>query len=333
VSVGWLGAGSFANGVLLPAAKKVPDIDFVGVCNANGSHSRQAAEKFGFRYCTTDEQKIISDPGVTTLAISTRHHLHATQVVAGLGAGKHVFCEKPLCLNEGELAEILQAHAAQAGQSLLTVGFNRRFAPMAQKTKSFLKKIQEPLSLHYRVNAGFIPDDHWVNDPEQGGGRILGEVCHFIDFLIFLAESQPVEVHTRGLSDTGQYSGDNVVIAIQFFNGSQGTITYLANGDRSFSKERIEVFGGGAVAVLEDFRCLELVRHGRKQTMRSRLRQDKGHRAEWDAFAAAIKAGSESTILIDDIVATTLTTFGALESRSTGQPVAIEVARFIQSNS
>jgi predicted dehydrogenase/threonine dehydrogenase-like Zn-dependent dehydrogenase len=331
VNIGWLGAGAFATDILIPAAKRVSGIGLVGVCTANGTHSRQAAEKFGFRYCTTDEHKIILDPDVNAVVISTRHHLHGAQVLAAMRSGKHVFCEKPLCLTEPELAEIV--HAATNTESLLTVGFNRRFAPMARRMKEFLRGIQEPLSLHYRVNAGFITADHWVNDPEQGGGRILGEVCHFIDFLIFLAESQPVEVHTRSLSDTGQYSGENVVIAIQFFNGSQGTITYLANGDRSFSKERIEVFGGGAVAVLEDFRCLELVRHGRKQTMHSRLRQDKGHRAEWEAFAAAIKAGSESPIAMDDIVATTLTTFGALESKSTGQPIAIEIARFIQSNS
>ncbi len=331
VRLGWLGAGAFATGILLPAAKRVPGVEFVGVCTANGAHSRQAAEKFGFRYCTTDDEKIISDPAANTVAISTRHHLHAPQVLSALRAGKHVFCEKPLCLNAEELADIVRVYVA--GHSLLTVGFNRRFAPMALRMKSFLDEVPEPVSLHYRVNAGFIPLDHWVNDPEQGGGRVLGEVCHFVDFLIFLAGSQPVEVQTRSLSDTGRYSGDNVVIAIQFFNGAQGTITYMANGDRSFSKERVEAFGGGGVAVLEDFRVLELVRHGRKQTMRTRLRQDKGHLAEWKAFTKAIQAGKESPIPLDDIVGTTLTTIGALESRSTGRPVSIEVTRFIQSNS
>ena len=331
VRLGWLGAGAFASGILLPAAKRVPGVEFVGVCTANGAHSRHAAEKFGFRYCTTDDEKVISDLTANTVAISTRHNLHASQVLAALRAGKHVFCEKPLCLNAEELADIVRVYAAT--QSLLTVGFNRRFAPMALRMKSFLDEVPEPISLHYRVNAGFIPQGHWVNDPEQGGGRILGEVCHFVDFLIFLAGSQPIEVQTRSLPDTGRYSGDNVVIAIQFFNGSQGTITYMANGDRSFAKERVEAFGGGSVAVLDDFRSLELVRHGRKQTMRSRLQQDKGHLAEWEAFAKAIQTGAESPISLDDIVGTTLATFGALESRSTGRPVSIEVARFIQSNS
>ncbi|HEX4486296.1 MAG TPA: bi-domain-containing oxidoreductase, partial [Terriglobales bacterium] len=222
VSIGWLGAGAFATGILIPAAKQVPGVELVGVCTANGSHSKLAAEKFDFRYCTTEEEKIIDDPSVSTVAISTRHHLHAAQVLAALRAGKHVFCEKPLCLTEDELTEI--ARTAASAQSLLTVGFNRRFAPMAREMKKFLSAVQEPFLLNYRVNAGFIPADNWVNDPEQGGGRILGEVCHFIDFLIFLAGSQPIEVLTRSVSDTGRYSGDNVVIAIQFLNGSQGTV-------------------------------------------------------------------------------------------------------------
>src|SRR6185312_2902019 len=153
---------------------------------------------------------------------------------------------------EFELREIMRAKS-RAAKSLLMVGFNRRFAPMALRMKNFLQSIHEPLALHYRVNAGFVPREHWMNDPEQGGGRILGEVCHFIDFLSFLRGGRPVEVHTRDVSNAGRYSGDNVIISLSFEDGSQGTITYVANGNSSYSKERIEVFGGNAVAVLEDF--------------------------------------------------------------------------------
>jgi predicted dehydrogenase len=189
------------------------------------------------------------------------------------------------------------------------------------------------LALHYRVNAGFIARDHWVNDPEQGGGRILGEVCHFVDFLTFLAGALPVEVQTRNLTGLESHCDDNVIISLQFANGSQGTISYLANGDRSYSKERVEVFGGGAVAVLEDFRRLELVRHGRKQTFRSRFRQDKGHRGELEAFALAVRGGGEPPIPFDEIVSTTLATLRAVESLSSGGPVALNTAAFISSNS
>jgi predicted dehydrogenase len=334
MAIGVLGAGNFAMSTLLPAIKRLRGVELVGVCAANGSHARHAAEKFGFHYCATEEQKILSDPEINTVVIATRHHLHASQVLATLAAGKNIFCEKPLCLNEIDLAEIVCAysnHVSGRDPSLM-VGFNRRFAPMAVKMKAFLKQVREPLVLHYRVNAGFLDRDHWVNDPEQGG-RILGEACHFVDFLTFLADALPIEVQARGVTSLESCSDDTAVISLRFANGSQGTINYLANGDRSYSKERVEVFGGGAVAVLEDFRRLELVRNGRKQTFRSPFRQDKGHRAEQEVFAAAVRSRSESPIPFEEIVSTALATLRAVESRSSGQPVEVNTAAFINSNS
>jgi predicted dehydrogenase/threonine dehydrogenase-like Zn-dependent dehydrogenase len=333
VAIGLLGAGAFATSTLVPAMKHIGQARFVGVCAANGSHSLQAAEKFGFEYCATDEQQIIDDPNVSTIVVATRHHLHAAQVLSALKAGKHVFCEKPLCLTESELSTIVRAYSNSAGKQLLMVGFNRRFAPMATRMKSFLDEIREPLALHYRVNAGAIARDHWVQDPEVGGGRILGEVCHFVDLLTFLVGSPPIEVHARSLANLGQYADDNVVIALQFANGSEGTISYLANGDRSYSKERLEVFGGGAVAVLDDFRRLELVRHGHKQVFRSRLRQDKGHHGEWQALAEAIQSGSAAPISFEDIVSATLSTLRIVDSRTSGRSVAFDSAAFVNSNS
>jgi predicted dehydrogenase/threonine dehydrogenase-like Zn-dependent dehydrogenase len=325
VSVGLLGAGSFATGTLLPAIKHIGGVHLAGVCAATGSHSQHAAQRFGFRYCTTDEETILKDPGVNTIVIATRHHLHARQVLAALRSGKNVFCEKPLCLKPGELSEIVEACEQNSSKTnpVLMVGFNRRFATLAMRMKNFLKDAREPLALHYRVNAGFIPAEHWLNDPEQGGGRILGEVCHFVDFLTFLAGSAPIEVQTHSLANPGKYCNDNVVSNLRFADGSQGTVSYLANGDKSFSKERIEVFGGGAVAVLEDFRRLELVREGRKQVLRSRLRPDKGHRAEWEAFLASLRNGGESPIPLAEIATTMLTTFALEESRSLGEPVQV----------
>ena len=324
VAIGLLGAGSFAMSTLLPAIKRVSGVKLAGVCANNGAHSRHAAEKFGFRYCVTDEEQILNDSDVNAVVIATRHHLHAAQVLSALSAGKHVFCEKPLCLSEEELSAIVRAHSGSS--RLLMVGFNRRFAPMAARMKSFLKDIHEPLAMHYRVNAGYIDPDNWVNDPEQGGGRVLGEVCHFVDFLSFIAGCAPTQVYARSLANSGQYSGDNLVVSMDFANGSQGTITYVANGDKCFSKERVEIFGGGAVMVLEDFRRLELVRHGRKQVVRSRFRQDKGHRAEWEAFAAAIQAGGEAPIPFDQIVSSTLATLRIADSLATGQSLAVDTA-------
>jgi predicted dehydrogenase/NADPH:quinone reductase-like Zn-dependent oxidoreductase len=326
VCIGLLGAGSFATSTLLPAMKRV-GAEMVVACAANGSHARHAAEKFGFRFCTTDEQEILNNPAVNTVVIATRHHLHATQVKAALRSGKHVFCEKPLCLNEVELNSIVAARDDPASsRQLLMVGFNRRFAPLAVRLKSFLKDVREPLALNYRVNAGFLPVDHWLNDPLQGGGRVLGEVCHFVDFLCFLADALPMEVETRSLPNPGHYSNDNIVCSLRFANGSQGTISYLANGDKSYSKERIEVFGGGSIAVLEDFRRLELVRGGNRRVYRSLLGQDKGHRGEWEMFITAIQTGAESPIPFREVVNATMATFALEESRCLAKPVAVSKA-------
>ena len=329
VNVGLLGAGSFATGTLLPAMKKTEGINLVGVCAANGAHSRHAAEKFGFRYCATNDDQIINDANITTVVIATRHNLHFPQVMSSIRGGKNIFCEKPLCLTEEELSEIVQAYLRSTQRRPLMVGFNRRFAPMAARMKEFVDGIREPLALHYRINAGYIPRDHWVNDPQQGGGRIAGEVCHFIDFLAFLAGAAPVEVFTRSLPNSGEYSNDNVVISLQFANGSQGTISYLANGDRALSKERVEVFGGRSAAVLEDFRLLELAHDGKKEIVRSRFRQDKGHRGEWQAFVNAVLNGRQAPIPFEDIVTSTLATFAAVASRSTGKAVPIDVHAFM----
>lgn len=329
-SVGLLGAGVFAAGTLIPAMKASANTTLVAVCAATGSHARHFVRKFGFRSCTTDEVQLMGDPAVNSVVIATRHHLHARQVLAALAAGKHVFCEKPLCLLEEELSSIIDAFRIASPQRLvLTVGFNRRFAPMTTRMKSFLAPISEPLALHYRINAGHLPPDHWVNDREQGGGRILGEVCHFVDLLMFLAGSPIVEVEARAIGNSARYSGDNVLASLRFGNGSVGTISYLANGDRVFSKERIEVFGGGSTAVLEDFRRLELVREGRKQTIHSRWRQDKGHRGEWDAFAQAVQLRNEGPIQFDELVCSTLATLRVDQSVAIGSRLAVDAASFL----
>jgi predicted dehydrogenase/threonine dehydrogenase-like Zn-dependent dehydrogenase len=324
VRIGVLGAGSFAISTLLPAIKRIAEVEFEIVAAANGSHAWHAAKKFGFRSCTTDDREVLDHPFVDTVVIATRHNLHAEQVIAALNARKHVFCEKPLCLNPDELYKIAEAH--DRASTRLMVGFNRRFSLLAIRMKQFLDDTNagEPLALHYRVNAGFLPADHWLNDPSQGGGRIIGEVCHFVDFLSFITGSSVTEVETRSLPNAGRYSNDNVVCSLRFTNGSQGTISYLANGDKSYSKERVEVFGGGRVAVLEDFRRLELVNAGKKQVFRSLLRQNKGHHGEWEAFADSIRSGADSPIPFSEIASTMLATFALEESRCLGMPLRVK---------
>jgi predicted dehydrogenase/threonine dehydrogenase-like Zn-dependent dehydrogenase len=330
LGIGVLGAGNFALNTLLPALQSLKNVSFQAVCNATGPRSHHAAEKFHFAYAADNEQQLLQDPKVNAVVIATRHHLHAAQTQAALRAGKHVFCEKPLCLSEAELSEIIRT-AAAGSAPLLMVGFNRRFAPMAIELKAFLNEIHEPLAIHYRINAGLIPADHWVNDPEQGGGRILGEVCHFVDFLCFLANSNPIQVQALAVGNPGQYSQDNIVATLKFANGALGTISYLANGDKSASKERVEVFGGQSVAVLEDFRHLELVRHGRKQITKARAGQDKGHKAEMQAFVKSVQGQAEPPIPFEQILASTLATLRLQDSCQLGEPLPIEVNEFISS--
>ncbi len=334
IGVAVLGAGNFAQTVLLPALKAIPEVSFVGVCNASGARSGKAAEKFRFSYCARSANEILSDPTVDAVLIATPHNLHATQTLAALKAGKSVFCEKPLCLTENELAEIVRAISPASFPKhppQLMVGFNRRFAPMALALKKFVSEIREPLSFHYRINAGFISADHWINDPEQGGGRVLGEMCHFVDFLCFLTGACPTEVRAESVGNAGQYSMDNVIAQLKFANGTLGTISYLAHGDRSASKERIEVMGGGSVAILEDFRRLELIRNGRKRVTRSWFYQDKGHKTEMRAFVDAVLRRVPLPVSFEDIVGATLATLRLYKACQTGQVMQVDRDEFIAS--
>ena len=321
IQLGVIGAGNFATAVMLPAIRKIEGIERVGIASTGGLNAGMAGKKFGFRYSTGDPAELIADPVINTITVLTRHAEHAGLVLSALGAGKHVFCEKPLAVTVAELDEIEAACLAGDGP-LLTVGFNRRFAPLARRLAGFLVGRSEPLHAAYRVNAGYLPPEHWTQDPAQGG-RIVGEACHFVDFLAFLAGAPPLDVVAHGLPDGGRYREDNVQLTFTFPDGSVGTVVYLANGDKAFSKERVEVFCGGRVGVLDDFRTLTLVRNGRRQVERGRLRQDKGHRGIWEAFAAAVAAGGPPPIPPEQVFGVTRATFAAVRSLRIGAKVEV----------
>jgi len=337
IGLGVLGAGNFAKTVLLPVLRKIPEISLIGVSSASGVNAGYAASKYGFSYAATDEAQILDDPGVNTIAILTRHNLHARQVMAALRSSKHVFCEKPLAINQSELDEVAAVLGAvsvvDAGDiargeprpPLLMVGFNRRFSPYGIALREFLLNRTEPLAAHYRINAGYLPPNHWLHDPNQGGGRIIGEGCHFIDFLTFLVGEPPTSVLARALPDGGQYQADNVVMVFTFPDGSLGTVSYLANGDRSLPKERLEVFSGGRVAVLNDYRSLEMIHKGKRRVVRSPLKQDKGHVGEWQAFSTTILQGGSPPIPYRDLFGVTRATFAALQSLRTQEQVELRV--------
>ena len=331
VTLGVLGAGLYANATLLPALKKVDGIQRVGIASAGGLHAQYAAKKFGFAYATSSEDDILDDPHINTVAILTRHDVHADLAVRALRAGKHVFVEKPLAITAEQLSVLSEQLFVSAGSRnaqhvsspVLTVGFNRRFAPLAQSLASFLLPRNEPLYVHYRVNAGYLPLEHWAHDPAQGGGRILGEGCHFIDFLTFLVGAAPLSVSATALPDGGKYRQDNVSMTFTFPDGSLGVVDYLANGDKSFPKERIEVFCGGRIAVLDDFRTLVKVKDGKKKE--ERKTQDKGWVDEWRAFVNAIRAGGPPPIPYEQLLGVTQAALAALQSlRKNGEKVAVE---------
>jgi predicted dehydrogenase len=333
VKLGVLGAGLFANATLLPSLQKVDGLELVGIASAGGLHAQASAKKFGFAYAASNDDEILNDPDINTVAILTRHDTHADLAARALQAGKHVFVEKPLAIDEPGLDKVISAlglgpetksksrgpESAQPG--LLTVGFNRRFAPLAASLFKFLEKRSEPLYTHYRVNAGYLPLSHWTQDPAQGGGRVIGEACHFVDFLAFLAEAAPVSVSAQALPDSGKYRADNLSMTFTFPDGSVGVVDYLANGDKSFPKERLEVFCGGDVAVLDDFRSLETTRNG-KRTVEKKA-QDKGWGGEWSAFVRAINSGGKPSIPYEHLVGVTRATFAVMESLREGKTISI----------
>jgi predicted dehydrogenase len=326
LKVGLVGAGKFAKGVLLPIMKTDKRVRFVGVCSATGKSSRLTADQFGFAYCGTDWKAVVDDPQVNTVVITTRHHLHAQQAIAALRAGKHLFVEKPLCLNAAELDQVVSAYreAGERGPTpLVMVGFNRRFAPMAVDLRAFMEGVAEPLAIHYRVNAGRIPLDHWTQDADQGGGRLVGEMVHFLDWVIWMANDQPTHVHVAAMPNHGIFNDDNVSIGLRFQNGSMAQVLYLANGGRALGKERIEVHGGGRSAVLDDFGSLELADAVKCRRTRARFKRDKGHAAGWKRFADAIESGAGSPIPFDHIETTMRTAFAALQSLRDKREIAL----------
>jgi predicted dehydrogenase/threonine dehydrogenase-like Zn-dependent dehydrogenase len=318
--IGFIGAGSFAQKFLIPFAQQRGEL--VSVATTRGVTAKSVCDKFGFGSHTTDAHDILSDPRINTVFIATRHDTHAAFAAAALQVGKNVFVEKPLALGEDELTQVLES-AIQHSDCRLMVGYNRRFSPLARRAREVFQHVPGPLLINYRVNAGFLPKEHWTQS-EQGGGRILGEVCHFVDLMQFLTGSEPTGVYAASVSaDNAQMPDqDNVVIALRFRNGSVGQISYIACGDKLLSKERIEIFGGGQSFVIDDFKLGEHYASGSRRKIKL---PGKGHLEEVDAFLQAICEGKPSPISLDSLVLTSLSTFAILDALRTGLPQAVSL--------
>ncbi|UCH24909.1 MAG: bi-domain-containing oxidoreductase [Trueperaceae bacterium] len=300
--VGVIGAGNHTRQMLLPAlTASGAAVKIIG--SSGGVSAVTAARKFGIAATTTDVDHIFSDPEIDTVFITTRHDSHADLCLQTLEAGKHTFVEKPLAITRTQLAAIekrYQELVEQEKAPLLTVGFNRRFAPHSQKIKALLGTVGEPKAFIMTVNAGAVPEDHWTQDPEVGGGRLIGEACHFVDLLRFLADAPITGVQATSLGDSARNRHDRVSATLTFGDGSIGTVHYLANGHRSFPKERLEVFTAGRILVMDNF--VKLRGYGWPRFRPVNLRtQDKGHRGAVEAFVKAVQGEAPAPIPVDQI--------------------------------
>lgn len=311
INISFIGAGSYAQGNLLPNIPETSNIGRVGVLTNTGTTSKRVAEKFKFQFCATQEEDVLND-NTNTLFVATRHDSHGQYVLKGLENNKHVFVEKPLCLKEEELDAIINARSAANTQVM--VGFNRRFSPLSTKLKKALGN--NPMTMIYRINAGAIPKDNWIQDMEIGGGRVLGEVCHFIDYLTYLNGSLPTKISASALPDANQLN-DTLNILIQFENGSSGVIGYYANGSKALTKEYVEVFSAGMSATLHDFKMLKVFGKG-KPKKHKLLNQNKGQKEMVNAFLDGLLKEGKPAIAFEEIVAVTKASFKVLESIKSG---------------
>jgi predicted dehydrogenase/threonine dehydrogenase-like Zn-dependent dehydrogenase len=318
VNVAFVGAGSYAQSNLLPhLPRQNGKMARVAVMTNSGTTSKRVSERFGFRFCTSEPRDIFENDGINTVFVATRHDSHARYVTQALRAGKHVFVEKPLCLTPEELAEIEDLYRTTAGRHLM-IGFNRRFAPHALELKKHLG--QGPISMLYRINAGSIPPDHWIQDKGLGGGRILGEACHFIDFCTYLCGALPRSVHAAALPDPHGLH-DTVSVNLEFADGSIAAVCYFANGSTELPKEYVEVYDAGLTGILRDFKELEIHSTGKSHRKKSFI-QDKGQARMVREFIRTVDVGGLPLISAAEIFAVARATFSVQESLRTRQAVS-----------
>ena len=323
INLGLIGAGLHSKGEILPTLGHFPEINFLGVADIDGLNARAIGEKFSFKYCTTDYKRVIKDKRINTLIIATPHNLHAKMLIEALKEKKNIFIEKPLAIKEKEIQDIVKAY--NKNPSKVMVGFNRRFSSFSSLAKELFSWYKGPYIINCRVNTGYIPKEHWVHDLKVGGGNIIGEVCHFVDLIQFFTDSYPKEVYAKTISGEVRehIPDDNLAINLKMESGSLASIIYTALGNKSFPRERIEIFGGGAVAVIDNFRSLDYV-DNKKRKKRS-LNIDKGYQNEFSVFFEAIKEGRKLPVPFRDYLSVTFTTFKIVESIRTNSSQIIEI--------
>lgn len=318
--IGIIGAGNFTKMTLMPALKKVgASVSFIS--SAGGLSAKSLANKYSIQYCTTDYREILKSEEVDLVMITTRHDLHAQMAIEAIRSGKSVFVEKPLALNQAELTSVIGAYNDNKARYSIHVGFNRRFAPTSVKAKELLNQSVSPINMIATMNAGFIPPEIWVHDLKIGGGRIIGEACHFIDLMIYLSGSLVTEVHMSALGIDYQENTDNAIITLKFQDGSQGVINYFSNGSKSYAKERVEIYQDNKTLVLDNFKSL--TGYGFKGFSSLKTGLDKGHAAQFKRLVQITKSGSEQLIPINELKNSSLASFAAIESLKTKSRIFI----------
>ena len=295
IRLGLIGAGNFVRSTMLPIMKETRLFEFRGLATTGGVGGAQANDGTPFGYTTNNYQELLSDPEIDLIAVSTQHNSHAKFVIEALKAGKNVYCEKPLCLTLDELTAIKEAYEQSEGE--LFVGLNRRHAPLIQQIKREMKTDQIPAVYDFIGNAGFIPKDHWVHDEAAGGGRILGEACHFVDLIQYLDGSHLEDLTVTAASNNAYPMNDNVLITLRFASGAIGNIVYSSMGSKKYPKEQLRVLSNGSVYEMDNF--IRLKKYGSTKSVKEKLKQDKGIHAEYEYICKVLRGQEKNTVIAD----------------------------------
>lgn len=328
VNAGLIGAGSFAQTIILPSINKIKELKLKAVADARGETAKYVANKYNCKYATSDYLEILDDEEIELIIIATRHNLHAKIACEALKRNKNVHLEKPLALDYEQLKDVIEAERGSKGR--LMVGFNRRFAPLTTEVNKFFASVNTPLMIFYRINAGFIPKEHWVHMPDEGGGRIIGEVCHFVDFIQSITHSSPERVYASKISAVEPtIEKDNVGILIDFADGSRGNILYTSLGTKAVPKEYIEIFADERAVIISNFISAKFFDRNKSKKVKKFI-QDKGHHRQFENFVNAILVDNPSPISTNDLFLTSMVTFKILESLDRKEPITVDISEVLE---
>jgi len=327
INIGVIGAGLFGKAILLPTLSKIKDVNLSIISTSSSANVYHTGKKYKFNTITTNYHEVLESQNINAVVILTPHSQHKKMVIEALSNNKHVFVEKPLCINQQELQEIDDIYTKLISDNnapFLMVGYNRRFSPHSQQVYQHLEKRINPIMIQYRINAGFVPKSHWVHSEEEGRSRIVGEICHFVDMLIFLTGNNPTKIYAERVKgdDQGIINSDNINITISFQDGSVGNIFYTASGDKAFSRERVEIYSEGKTIVIEDYKETTVYFNGKRKSYKT-INQDMGYRNELENFIDVIKGKSKPLLTYREIYDSTSTIFKIEESITKGEPIEL----------